>query len=129
MILPVRRCLMRHKPKQAEASHRSDDLSDLNHSLLDLLSGINIGVVMLSPDLRIRHFTHQAEKVLGLGSRDVGRPITDIGLNLDLPHACELILETVETGSARRLEIQDEGRWYSLWIRPSRSGDDQIDGV
>ena len=141
---------MRHKPKQAEDSRRSEDLrsgseapaqakdgrhgrdpelSDLNHNLLDLLSGINIGVVMLGPDLRIRRFT-RAGKVLNLGPRDVGRPISDLRLNLDLPNLHERILEAIGAVRDQHLEVQDrQGRWYSLWVSPRRSGDDQIDGV
>jgi len=142
---------VRHKPKQAEASRRSEELgsgreapaqasaerhgldpelSDLNHNLLDLLSSINIGVVMLGPDLRIRRFTPQAEKVLNLGSRDVGRLISDLQLNLDLPNLHERILEAIGAERDLQLEVQDrQGRWYSLWVSPRRSGADQIDGV
>ena len=140
---------MRHEPKQAEfsrgtkTSHSGNealtqahderhglDLSDISNDLLDLLSAIHIAVVMLGPDLRIRRFTPQAEKVLNLGSHDVGRLITDLRLNLDLPNVQDLILETIDAVIDQHLEVQDlQGRWHSLWVHPCCSGNNQIDGV
>src|SRR5439155_522071 len=49
-----------------ELQNRNLELSQVNNDLLNLLSSINIPVVMLSPDLRIRRFTPQAEKALNL---------------------------------------------------------------
>jgi len=113
-----------------ELQNRNLEISQANNDLLNLFSSINIPVVMLGPDLRIRRFTPQAEKVLNLIPGDMGRPMTDIRLNIDLPNADELIRETIDTASVRHLEVQDrQGRWYSLWIRPYKTSDNKIDGA
>ncbi|HMC83795.1 MAG TPA: PAS domain-containing protein, partial [Candidatus Polarisedimenticolia bacterium] len=113
-----------------ELQNRNLELSQVNNDILNLLNSINIPVVMLGPDLRIRRFTPQAEKVLNLIPGDMGRPITDIRLNINLPDLDELLLQTIDTVSDRHLEVQDkQGRWYSLWIRPYKTSDNKIDGA
>ena len=142
---------MRQKPKKAGRSGRTERLhsggdalarlkqelqdrnlepSQADNDLLSLLGSIDIPLVILGSDLRIHRFTPQAEKVLNLLPTDVGRPISDIRFGFDLPDLHELILATIDTGSARNLEIQDrEGRWYSLGIRPGKTHGNRIDGV
>src|SRR5437773_299798 len=113
-----------------ELQNRNLELSQVNNDLLNLLSSINIPVVMLSPDLRIRRFTPQAEKALNLIQSDVGRPISDIRLNIDLVGLDQLILDTIDKVSVKQLDVKDrDGRWYSLWIRPYRTSDNKIDGA
>src|SRR3989454_8751382 len=67
-----------------ELQHRNVELSQLNNDLNNLFSGVNIPIVMLSSDGRIRRFTPMAAKVLNLIPADLGRPIGDIRPNLDL---------------------------------------------
>ena len=57
----------------------------------NVFNNIAIPVVILGPDLRIRRFTPQAETVMNLIAADVGRPLTDIKLNIDLPDLQQLI--------------------------------------
>src|SRR5256712_5492496 len=113
-----------------ELQNRNLELSQVNNDLLNLLSSINIPVVMLSPDLRIRRFTPQAEKALNLIHSDIGRPITDIRLNIDLVGLDQLILDTIDTVSVKQLDVKDkDGRWDSLWIRPYKTSDNKIEGA
>ena len=57
-----------------ELQARNEELSRANSDLLNLLSSVQIAVVMVTSDLRIRRFTPMAEKVLNLIPGDVGRP-------------------------------------------------------
>jgi two-component system CheB/CheR fusion protein len=89
-----------------------------------------MALVMLWPDLRIRRFTPAAEKLFNLIAGDIGRPITDIKLNLELPNFTQLLAEVIETVAVKELEVQDrQGRWYLLRIRPYRTMDNTIDGA
>jgi two-component system, chemotaxis family, CheB/CheR fusion protein len=115
---------------QEELQSRHFEIVQANNDLLNLLSSINIPVIMLATDLKIRRFTPQAQKALNLLPGDVGRPITDIRLNLDLPDLEERVLRTIRTGNAEQAELQDkEGRWHSLRIRPYRTSDGKLDGA
>ena len=46
---------------------------------------------MVDRDLRVRRFTPGAERVMNLIDSDVGRPITDIALRLELPDLADLL--------------------------------------
>lgn len=113
-----------------ELNHRNAELSRVNNDVVNLLSGVNIAIVMVGRDLRIRRFTPLAEKLFNLIPSDMGRPISDIRPNLaetDLP---ELIRRVIDTLAPDELEVRDkEGRWYALQIRPYVTLDKHIDGA
>jgi two-component system, chemotaxis family, CheB/CheR fusion protein len=113
-----------------ELQNRNDELTQLNNDLHNLLSSVNLPIVMLGNDLRVRRFTATAEKVMNLIPGDVGRPITDIKSNLkatDLRRAISRVIETLEIHDA---EVEDnQGKRYSMRIRPYRTTENKIDGV
>src|SRR4029453_6121284 len=49
-----------------ELQNRNDELTQLNNDLSNLLSSVNLPIVMLGNDLRVRRFTPMAEKVMNL---------------------------------------------------------------
>ena len=66
---------------------------------------------------------------LNLIRADVGRPLADIKLNINVPDLDAMIAEVVETISTREREVQDRNeRWYSLRVRPYRTAENKIDG-
>ncbi len=113
-----------------EMQTRNTELHQINNDLLNLLSSANIPIMMLGNDLRIRRFTPQAEKILNLIPADVGRPISDFRLKVNVPDIVALCQEVIDTLAAREREVHDsEGRMYSMWVRPYRTSDNRIDGV
>ncbi len=113
-----------------ELHGRNEELSRANSDLVNLLAGVQIAIVFLSSDLRIRRFTPVAEKVLNLIATDVGRPIGNIRPNIDCPDLEDLIHEVIETVTTKEREVRDgEGTWYLLRIRPYKDVDNRIDGA
>jgi two-component system CheB/CheR fusion protein len=113
-----------------QLQNRNSELGQLNDDLTNLLGSVNIPILMLSGDWRIRRFTPQAEKLLNLLPGDVGRPIGHLRPNIDVPDLTSLLAEVVDTMSVREREVQDlEGRWYSMRVRPYRTMDNKIDGA
>jgi two-component system CheB/CheR fusion protein len=113
-----------------ELRHRNVEQAKLNNDLINLLSGVNIPIVMVSRDLKIRRFTPLAEKLFNLIPTDIGRPISDIQSNLAVPDLSRMVAEVVEGLVPVETEIRDrEGRWYSLRIRPYVTQDSKIDGA
>src|SRR5579872_1381790 len=113
-----------------QLQNRNQELSQLSDDWTNLLSGLNIPVLMLGRDRRIRRFTAPAEKLLNLLPTDIGRLIHHIRSNVKIPDADALIAEVMEKVSQKELEVQDrQGRWYSLRMRPYRTADNRIDGV
>ncbi|MGI2908075.1 chemotaxis protein CheB [Tolypothrix sp. VBCCA 56010] len=113
-----------------ELHRRNIESNQVSNDLQNLLSSINIPIVMLGSDLRIRRFTPLARQILNLIPTDVGRPLGDINLNLNIPDLEQQILEVINNLSVKEQEVQDHnGRWYDLRIRPYRTIDNKIDGA
>src|SRR5881296_2899132 len=113
-----------------ELQHRNADQSLLNNDLNNLFVGVNIPIVMLGSDGRIRRFTPMAGEMLSLIPADVGRPIGDIRLSPDLADLERVCKHVVDTATVVEREVRDrDGRWYSLRVRPYTTADDQIDGT
>ena len=113
-----------------ELQNRNAELDQLANDLSNLLVGVSIPVIIVGGDRRIRRFTPAAEPLLNLIPTDVGRPISDIRPNIDLPDLDSLISEASGKGSLVEQEVQSrDGRWYSLRMRPYRTAENKIDGV
>lgn len=113
-----------------ELQGRNEELSRANSDLLNLLSSVQIAVVMVTSDLRIRRFTPMAEKVLNLIPTDIGRPIGDIKPNIDLPDLEKLIMEAIDSVNVVEREARDrQGVTYLVRIRPYKSVENRIDGA
>ncbi|MEH2142658.1 chemotaxis protein CheB [Nostoc sp.] len=113
-----------------ELRSRNFELHQLNNDLTNLLASINIPILMLTNDLRIRRFTPMAQRLFNFIPADAGRPLSDIRANLNISDLESLILEVLDTLSIKELEVQTQGgHWYNLRIRPYRTKENQIDGV
>ena len=113
-----------------ELEGRNHELNQLNNDLTNLISSVNLPVIIVGTDLRIRRFTPQVEKLLSLIATDVGRPIGDIKPNFNIPNFGTLIAETIDSVRTTQIEAQDhDGHWYSVRIQPYRTLDNQITGA
>jgi len=113
-----------------ELQSRNEELSRVNSDLINLLDSVQIAIVMVTNDLRIRRFTPMAERVLNLMRGDVGRPISDIKPNIDCENLETQISEAIDTISIRQSECRDRnGKRYSLRIRPYKNLENRIDGA
>jgi two-component system CheB/CheR fusion protein len=113
-----------------ELHGRNDELSRANSDFLNILSSVQIAIVIVSSDLRIRRFTPMAERTLNLIATDVGRPIGHIKPNLDFADLEQTIREAIDAVSSVERQVQDrQGTWYVLRIRPYKSVDNRIDGA
>ena len=59
-----------------ELENRNQELTRANDDLYNLLGAVEIAIVMLGPDLRIRRFNPTAQEMLNLIPGDAGRPIS-----------------------------------------------------
>jgi two-component system CheB/CheR fusion protein len=100
-----------------ELQTRNNELAQSNNDLLNLLASVQMAIVVLGvgPDFRIRRFTPMAERMLNLIATDVGRPITDIRLSVDVPDLDEILRDVLDTAQA----YQCEGRALVLAADPS----------
>jgi two-component system, chemotaxis family, CheB/CheR fusion protein len=113
-----------------ELQIRNSELAQAVADLNNLLNAVEIPVVILGGDQRIRRFTPLAAKLLNLIPTDVGRPIDQIRSNLDLPDLHRMVDEVTQTKRAVEVEVRDQtGFWYNLRMRPYQITDDEVDGI
>lgn len=113
-----------------ELQHRNKEVGLINDDLTNLLAGVQLPVVMVGRDLRIRRVTVAAKNTLNLLPSDVGRPLRNIRSDLDLSDLESSITRVIDTLDAAAFETQDEaGRWFSVRIRPYVTHENRIDGA
>jgi len=113
-----------------ELESRNAELEQVNNDLHNLLTSVNVPVIILTGDLRIRRFTMMAEKMFKLIPGDIGRPITDINTPLDIPDLDKQVNDVLESLAPKDLELRDKhGRWWSVRIRAYKTMEHKIDGA
>ena len=113
-----------------ELRTRNVEITLINNDLTNLLSSIDIAVVMVGNDLTIRRFTPQAQQLLGLIPADVGRPLWNINPSMEIPNFQQLTLQVISAVRPLEQEIRgkDSSR-YQLRILPYRTTENKIDGA
>src|SRR5688572_28613868 len=113
-----------------ELQARNDELNRVNSDLVNLVGSVQIAIVIVGGNLRIRRFTPMAEKILNLIPADLNRSIAHINPNIDCPNLAILITECIDSVTPLEREVRDrQGRWYALRVRPYKSLDNKIDGA
>ncbi len=113
-----------------ELEHRHSELSQLNSDLTNLFSSLEIPVLILGRDLRIRRFSPAAESFFNLMSGDIGRPVSDMRFSATIPELRGDCAATIETGKKSERQVRDPGgNSFSLRVHPYRAGEGKIDGA
>jgi len=113
-----------------ELQNRNNELDILNNDLGNLLTAVNIPIIMVDGALRVRRFNPVAEKLLELTPADMGRPISHVRGNIEVPQLENMLRTVLETLVMQNEEAQDKsGHWYNLIARPYRTTQNRIDGA
>jgi two-component system CheB/CheR fusion protein len=113
-----------------ELQQRNSVLTQTGNDLTNLLTSVNIPLLMLTDNFTIRQFTPPMEKLLNVRSTDIGRPIGEIRLQLSVEDIQPILRDVLETLGTRELEVQDkDGRWHLMRARPYRTSDNKIEGI
>src|SRR5579862_1251798 len=97
---------------------------------LSVLDNLNIALLLLTSDLRIRQFTPPMQRLLSVCNSDIGRSLREIRPQLSLENIEPILNEVLETQDRRELEVQDQdGRWHLLRVSPYFSSDNGIEGL
>ncbi len=113
-----------------ELRSRNHEASQLNNDLINILSSVQLPILIVGVDLHISRFTSLAARIFNLIPTDIGRSFSDIRHTLDLPDLDRSILHTIDTLTIYQQEIQDlSGHWYNLIVRPYKTRENQIAGA
>ena len=113
-----------------ELSNRNLEMMQLTGELNNLLGSIQMPIVMVDNSLTVRRATPAARDAFNILPTDIGRPLTELRPNIDVPDLENILHEVIETLSTWEHKVTDkDGRKYSLRIRPYRTTDNRIDGA
>jgi chemotaxis methyl-accepting protein methylase/signal transduction histidine kinase/chemotaxis response regulator CheB len=113
-----------------ELHHRNQEVAEVNSDLLNVLSTVDLPLIILDSQRNIRRFNPKARSILNILPSDVGRPLDDIKSNLQVANLDQRIAEVIETNTMFESEVQNrEGSWYRMQIRPYKTIDNKIDGA
>ena len=113
-----------------EIQHRNQQLAQLSNDLINIMNSATIPIVMLGEDLHIRRFTPEAERIFGFSNHDMGKALTHLSLNIEVPQLERWMLDVMRDINMKQEHIRArDGRSYKLRIMPYRTLENKIDGV
>ncbi len=113
-----------------ELTRRNKELGRTHDDLSNLFTNIDMTVIVLDSSLRIRMYTPAAEKIFNLIPADVGRPINNLSLGINVQDFDTLLREVMERLTIKDMEVQDKkGKWYEMRMRPYLTAEKKIDGI
>ena len=113
-----------------EMANRNAELLRATGDLNNLLANLDMAIVLLDGQLRIRSFTSKAGKLFNLLLSDVGRPLAGVRSQLDFAEVEILAAEARDKGAPRQREVRDKsGRVYSLRAHPYLSEERRVEGA
>jgi PAS domain S-box-containing protein len=116
--------------RNEELARSHEKTLQINNDSVNLLSSIQMPIIMVDRDLRIQRFTPTARALFNIVDADVGRLFTDLSLNVDLPQLPALVRQVMDTLQTTEQEIQNvKGTWYSLQVRPYKTPQHRIEGA
>jgi two-component system, chemotaxis family, CheB/CheR fusion protein len=113
-----------------EIQHRNQQLAQLSNDLINILNSATIPIVMLGEDLHIRRFTPEAERIFGFSNHDMGKALTHLPLNVEIPNLERWMLDVMRDVTMKTAQVNGrDGKPYRLRITPYRTLENKIDGV
>jgi serine phosphatase RsbU (regulator of sigma subunit)/PAS domain-containing protein len=113
-----------------ELTTRNLELARAHNDLANFVNSVNVPIVMLDRQLRVRRYTPGTDAVLHIVPTDVGRLITQIKPKVDVPDLESVLLEAIESLSPAVRDVKDgKGHWYSMRVRPYQTAEGQVEGA
>jgi two-component system CheB/CheR fusion protein len=107
----------------AEHQKHISELTEANTDIDNLLHSIDVGVVFLDAELRVRKFTAAIASAFHLLPQDVGRKFDHFAPNIEHPQLMDDIQSVLRDGVLLEREVVNRrGDFFFLRILPYRSG-------
>ena len=99
-----------------ELSNRNLEMMQLTSDLDNLLSSVQFPIVMVDRTLKLRRATPAARNAFNILPTDIGRRITELRPNIDVPDLENILRDVIETLNICAREVRGvEGRKYSCF--------------
>ena len=105
-------------------------LGRLNDDLANLQTNIDLPVIIVDSELKIRRFTASAQELLKILPSDIGRSITFFNSGIQILDLEKSLLDVITKLSVVNREVSGVGNnWYELRVRPYVTEEKKIDGA
>ena len=114
-----------------EMRERSAESTRLSDDLTNVLTSVEIPILLVGRDLRLRKFTPAAARMFGLIAGDMGRAVSDVPRIVAMaPALARIVPEVLQHLRPADSALQDlSGHWYALTVRPYITLDGRVDGA
>jgi len=113
-----------------ELQRGNEQLQAANDDLVNVLASVEIAIIIVDRERKIRRFTPRARSIMQLQLSDVGRPLADLRLDVVVPDLDATIAEVIETLVVKDAEVRHaDGSYHRMQIRPYRTSDHEIAGA
>jgi two-component system, chemotaxis family, CheB/CheR fusion protein len=113
-----------------EMNVRNLEATRLNDDLSNVLNSVEIPIVILGRDSRLRRYTPAAAELFDLMANDIGRTIHGLLPVVSEPELTLMVTEVLDHLSALSRTLQaSDGHWYQLELHPYVTADSRIDGA
>jgi two-component system, chemotaxis family, CheB/CheR fusion protein len=114
-----------------ELRTRNLTLTTMNDDLENLLAAVEIPILFVGVDSRIRRFNSTARTLLNLDTDSAGRLLVEAkSSKIDIAILDRLVTDVIQSRTDADVEIEEGGgRWRLARIRPYRTSDGNIDGA
>ncbi|MFN2425660.1 MAG: CheR family methyltransferase [Candidatus Binatia bacterium] len=113
-----------------QLQNRNRELDEVASDLVNVLSSVDIPVIIVDRKLRVRRFTPSIRDIAGFIPGDLGRPLDDLKLKLNLDDVVTRIRDVIDGNSSTDWEVQrHDGHHFRMQIRPYYTTDHRLDGA
>ena len=112
-----------------EYKGRAEELARLNSDLHNLMNATQIATIFLDRELNIMRYTPSAITLFNLIPGDIGRPITNLKMELEYPELATDAAQVLQNLATVERELRSKDSWFLCRILPYRTVEDQIIGL
>lgn len=112
-----------------ELSQRNSELHRTNDDLSNILTNVHVAIIIVAEDLTIRKLTPAATKLFNFSENDIGRSLADFNTGFPIEKLRKKLLEVIHDVTPQELEVDVQGRHFSVLMRPYKTMDKRIDGA
>jgi len=108
----------------------TSELTAENGELRSVLNSLQMAIVLVDGDMRIKRFTPDMHRMLDVMPGDVGRPLHHLNLVAACPDLATKMREVIDTGMAQNFKYQDQdGIRYCLRLVPYLGAQQEVEGA
>ena len=114
----------------AEHQSKIRELTVLNADIENLFQNLDIGIVFLDAELRVRKYTQRATEIIKLIPQDLGRPLEHLNQSMLGTNLLQVTRDVLATSQIHEQRVQvASGSWLFLRVLPYRDGYGETQGA